>query len=316
MSGAASTLQVESSFLRGHANAFFADKLGFLTRCARDGGDVVRLRFGPYRFLLLSNPKHIGEVLMTRAEHFHKSVGLKRTRILLGDGLLTSEGQDHNRRSRIAQPAFRKQEILRYTDDMAELTELIVGGWRDGERIDLSVEFSRLALAIVARTLFGANLLDDASQIGAALTEVLELMEERLMRMFPTPLFIPTRDNRRFRRARAVLDEAVFKMIRERRAGTGRPDLLSRLLEAPEQTGGLSDRELRDEVMTLFLAGHETTANALTFTFWLLARHPETLKAVRDEAQEVVGERPVRSADIGRLALTNQVFSEAMSTLR
>ncbi len=309
------------TFLIGHARQFFDGKVLFLERCAREYGDIVPLRLGQYRMYLVSEPAIVGEVLTTRAASFHKSVGLQRARPLIGNGLLTSEGAEHERRSRMAQPAFRHAEVERYAPAMVELTEMVAGGWHDGQRLDLSTEMSRLTLAIAARTLFGANLLAEATEIGAALTELLELLDRRLTRLWPLPLAIPTRENRRFNRARAVLDAAVFKMIRERRAAAGAsapapdgpPDLLSRLLGAKDGGRGLDDAELRDEVMTLFLAGHETTANALTFTFFLLARYPEAAERLRVEALDVLGpDRPATAADLPRLSYAQQVFSEAI----
>lgn len=303
------------TLLRGHFDAFFADKTGFLTQCAREHGDIVPLRFGPKRAWLVSDPAIIAEVFTTHAASFHKSVGLRRARAVVGDGLFTSEGKTHERRSRIAQPAFRPTEVARYAGAIAELAEEAVASWADGARVDLAAELSNLALAVVARTLFGTDLRAEAPHLGAALTELLHLLDGRLARTIPLPLWVPTPENRRFRAARAVLDDAVYAIIRARRAtlAAGAPDLLSRLMVAgPGGEGGLTDLELRDEVMTIFLAGHKTTASALAFTFRLLAERPDVLARLRAEAAAVLEGRSACAAHQPELVFTGQVFAEAL----
>jgi cytochrome P450 len=303
----------EGSLLWGHHPEFLSDPIGFLTRCAREHGDAVPLRFGPVRFWVLSDPARIGEVLTTRAGAFRKDRGLLRTRVLLGNGLLTSEGEEHDRKSRLAQPSFRARAVETYAQAMVEVAEEVAGSWPDGGAIRLSPELSRLTLSVVARALFGAELLERSSKIEAAITELMPLLDERIHGLWPLPLCIPTRHNRRFVQSRAVLEEAVDEMIREKRLRGPSDDLLSRLLTARDDfETGLTDRELRDEVMTLFLAGHETTANALGFTLWLLAAHPEKERRVREEVDAVLGERRAQAADAPRLVFTAAAVHEAM----
>lgn len=307
--------------LRGHLDAFYADKIGFLSACARDYGDVVPLRMGPMRLWILSDPNLIGEVFGAKADAFQKDVGLRRVKVILGEGLLTSEGAAHARRSKLAQPAFRRQEIEKYASDMVRLTRARAARWVAAERpVDLGEELSALALSIVAHSLFGAELAEGVEPIGHALTELLELLEGRMGALVPIPLWVPTPSNRRFRAALGVLDDAVYEIIRARRAqlargGEAPDDLLGRLLRAGGEPGGerpLSDRELRDEVMTLILAGHETTANGMAFAQWLLATHPEVLADVRAEVDAVLGDRPATAADVPRLERVGQVFQEAL----
>lgn len=301
------------SLLWGHHREFLDDPIGFLTRCAREHGDAVPLRFGPVRFWLLSDPVRIGEVLTTRAGGFRKDRGIQRTRVILGKGLLLSEGAEHDRKSRLAQPSFRARAVETYARDMVEVTEQVAGAWRDGERIGLASELSRLTLSVVARALFGAELLERSSRIEAAISELMPLLDERMHGLMPLPLWVPTRRNRRFVQARAVLEEAVDEMIREKRRRGTTDDLLSRLLTARDEfETGLTDRELRDEVMTLFLAGHETTANALGFTLWLLAAHPQEEARVREEVDAVLGSRRAEAADAAKLVRTAAAVHEAM----
>ncbi|HVY62997.1 MAG TPA: cytochrome P450 [Planctomycetota bacterium] len=303
----------------GHHEAFLRDKLGFITGTAREFGDFVPLRFGPQRLFLLSDPAGIAEVLTTRAASFRKDRGLRRVKVLLGEGLLTSEGADHERRSRIAQPAFRPKAVETYAGSMVGLTEAAAAEWaaRPEGRVDLWAELSRLTLGIAAETLFGGDVVHESPGFGAAFTELLSLIEHRTNALLPIPLAIPTCENRRFVRARRVLDEAVYGLIRSRRgqqrAGVERDDLLSRLLAPPADGGpALTDEQLRDEVMTLVLAGHETTANALSFTFALLARNPGALERVRAEVDRVLGARPASAADAAALVECSLAVQEAM----
>lgn len=307
-----------SSWLTGHRPDLERDQIGCFFRWRAQLGDIFRLRIGPYRVWALSDPAHIGEVLTTRGSAFVKDMGLRRAKVLLGEGLLTSEGAEHDRRSRLSQPFFRHKEVERYASAMVDVADRVVSGWRDGAEIDLAAEMSRLALGIVARALFGADVLASAPHVGAALTEILELLERRFWTFVPLPLWVPVPENLRFKRARAVLDDVVYRMIRERRralaAGAAAPnDLLSSLLGARDEGGGgLDDEQLRDEVMTLFLAGHETTANGLSFAFWLLAKHPEAAARLRDEVDGALGGRPPGAADVARLPYTTQVFAETL----
>lgn len=302
-----------ASWWLGHLPEFRADKLAFLQRCVREHGDVVPIRFGPQRVWLLFDPELVGEVFVQQVDAFKKDIGIQRVKVVLGDGLLSTEGPEHARRSRLAQPAFRKQKIDRFAADMVRLTVERAAAWAGADRIDLDQELSRLALSIVAGSLFGAAV--DEAAIGAALTELLHLLEERLHAALPLPLWIPTPHNRRFRAALGVLDRAVNDIVRQRRAAgaEGRTDLLSRLMGAEtEGDRSLSDRELRDEVMTLVLAGHETTANALAFALHLLSRHPDVASRLAAEADRVLDGRPATAADVPRLELAGQVFSEAL----
>jgi len=290
-------------------------KIAFIDECVRDHGDVVPLRMGPiHRAWLVAHPDHVGEVFTTHAASFKKDEGLRRTKIVLGEGLFTSEEPEHARRSKLAQPAFRKQEIDRYAASMVELAAKRAASWVSRE-VELGHELSGLALQIVVRSLFGADLPpEDEAALGDALTETLGLMEERLSVLVPLPQWVPTTHNRRFKAARAVLDRVVLGLIAKRRAegAPAKADLLSRLMAPAEGAKPLSDRELRDEVMTLVLAGHETTANALAFSLWHLARHPEVATRLRAEVDAVLGARAATADDAVKLELAGQVFQETL----
>src|SRR5215471_11464330 len=240
----------KSSAPGGQLVAMTRDPLRFLMKVARDYGDIAHFKLGPQDTVLVNNPEFIGDILVAHDWNFLK-----------GRGLLTSEGNFHRRQRRLAQPAFHKQRIAGYAETMIQYTSRARDRLRDGETLDIAQEMMRLTLAIVAKTLFDADVESEAAEIGQALTEVLKMFET-----FSSPLTdildkLPTPANRRIQRARERLDQTIYRIIEERRAsGEDRGDLLSMLLLAQDEegSGGMSDEQLRDEVMTLFLAGHET----------------------------------------------------------
>ena len=297
--------------------AFRRDALGFLTELAREYGDVVFFRMGPQRVYMLNHPDLIKDALVTHQDSFMKGRALQRSKRLLGEGLLTSEGEYHRRQRRLAQPAFHRQRIEAYGEVMLDYAARASSQWRDGATFDLSREMMRLTLAIVAKTLFDADVERDAEDVGRAFTEIMELFQ---MLMLPYSEYLeklPLPATRRFERARARLDAVIYRIIEERRTqGTDRGDLLSMLIAAQDTEGDggrMSDEQLRDELMTLFLAGHETTANALTWTWYLLAQHPEIEQRLHAELDQVLqGRERFTVADYPRLRYTEMVVAEAM----
>lgn len=291
--------------------------LPFLTRLAREYGDAAHFRIGGTHLYFFAHPELVREVLIARNPSFIKGLALQRTKVVLGEGLLTSEGELHKRQRRLAQPAFHRQRIHHYGEQMVEKALHARDRWRDGEEIDVAHEMMRLTLAVVAKTLFDADVDDEADEIGAALTE--------LMLMFPLLLhplanvvlrmpFMP--QTRRFRSAMSRLDRTIYAIIDEhRRGGVDRGDLLSMLLLATDVEGDggrMSDRQLRDESMTIFLAGHETTANALAWTWYLLARNPQVERELHRELDTVLAGRTPQPDDYARLPYTEMVLAESM----
>ena len=269
------------------------DPLGFLTRVAREFGDCAHFTFGPQHLYLFTHPDLIRDVLVTKHRSFMKGRALQRTKLLLGEGLLTSEGDFHMRQRRLMQPAFHRDRIARYGEVMKANAERVAAEWCDGRTMDVAREMMRLTLSIVAQTLFGSDVSDEADEIGRALSELMEVFTVLLNPFTQWLQKLPTPKMRATRRAIERLDATVYRMINERRAGgVDRGDLLSMLLLARDEEGGgggMTDLQVRDEAMTLFLAGHETTANALSWTFYLLARHPEV-----DERIASADERYIR----------------------
>ena len=301
--------------LLGNLLEFRENRLRLLTRLIPECGDAAEMRFGPVPVLALGSSELAEALLVDHAGDFVKSRGLALARVLVGDGMLTSERDVHRRQRKLIAPGFRHARIAGYADAMVELAEEAHAGWRDGSVVNVAGEMMRLTLAIVARTLFGARVDAEAEEIGEALTVALRWVVDAVSRPVNPPLWVPIRRNREMSRAIARLDETVYRLIRaRRRSREDRGDVLSMLLAAQDEDDGtrMTDAQVRDEVMTLFLAGHETTANALSWTWLLLAKHPEVYARMREEVDSVLGGRPPAQSDLANLPFTLQVLKEAM----
>jgi cytochrome P450 len=299
-------------FLFGHTFRAIGDPLDFPTRCAREYGDLVRLRLGWMVVYLLSHPEHIELVLRGNHRNFRKDRGTRLLAGALGQGLLTSEGDTWRRQRQLAQPAFQLDQIQKYGAVMVAYTERMLQGWKAGEARDVHADMMRLTLDIVARTLFGTSVAGQAETVGRVLDVVMTYYAS-VVSLFPWLQWLPTPGNRRYRRAKRDLDAVIYDTIARRRADGPGEDLLSRLLSLRDEAGqGMTDRQLRDEVVTLFLAGHETTALALSYSFYLLATHPEAEARLSAELSEVLHGRPPTSADVPRLRYTEWVAKESM----
>ncbi len=292
------------------------DPLGTFGRMAATGGALVQTDTGLRPFYLVADPELVKELLTTPTDAFTKSPVLQRTKVVLGEGLLTSEDPLHRRHRKLILPAFHHHRLRAYADTMTRLAERTAAGWQDGEVFALDREMMRLTLDIAAETLFGAHVEWAVARISRSLDTAMRVFRRRMMNPLSELLLkLPLPESRRLRRARADLDRVVYGIIEDRRAERRpRPDLLGLLLEAQDEDTGerLTDAEIRDEVMTLFLAGHETTANALTWTHVLLARHPDAAARLYAEIDAVLGDRPATFDDLRDLAFTRQVFSEAL----
>jgi cytochrome P450 len=291
------------------------DPLTFLTRAARRYGDVVEFSLGGGRAVLLAHPHDIRDVLVTNGRLFHKGRGLQRARLLLGEGLLTSEGEFHLRQRRLASPAFHRARVESYAHTMAAYAQRRAGSWHDGQSLDVVREMAAYTLAVVGKTLFDADIEGQAHEIGDALSASIAAFNFMTLPMGELLMRLPFPAVRRFEKARDRLDATIYRMITERRAsGEDRGDLLSMLLLAHDTEGdggGMSDVQLRDEAMTLLLAGHETTANALSWTWYLLSRNPDVEARLHAEVDALNGALPT-AADLARLPYTRAVIAESM----
>lgn len=297
---------------------FRRDPLALIRRLAREFGDVVSFRAGPFTVFLLSHPDAIQEVLVTHNHRFMKGQALQEARRLLGQGLLTSEGDLHRRQRRMIQPLFHRRRIAAYAEVMTDYAARAAGRWPDGGTIDLHQEMVRLTLAIVGKTLFDTDIeAREAREVGRALTTIMGMFD-RLTLPFAGLLerLSLLRGTRRFLEAKERLDRIIYRMIEDRRtAGASGADLLSLLLAAQDQEGdgaGMPAQQVRDEAMTIFLAGHETTANALTWTFYLLSQNPEAERRLHAEVDDVLGDRLATAEDVPHLRYTEMVLAESM----
>jgi cytochrome P450 len=297
------------------------DPLAFFSRLAREHGDLVHVHLAGEHVVLVNDPGHVRDILVTHQRAFHKGRGLERARRLLGQGLLTSEDALHVRQRRLMQPAFHRDRIAAYAGIMTEYADRIQEGWTDGVRIDVAREMTRLTLGIVGKTLFDADVESQAREVGEALTAVLDSFWITMLPFADVLERLPIPVLRRSRRARERLDGIIYGMIAERRRDLrDRGDLLSMLLLAQddeaeaEATGAvrMSDEQVRDEAMTIFLAGHETTAVALAWTWHLVGGAPDVERKLHAEVDRVLHGRRPTIDDIPALPYLTQVATESM----
>lgn len=293
---------------------FPRDPLGILARWQAEYGDFFRLQVGEMQQVFIAHPDDIREVLVTQASKFIKDAQYRDAKAgiarYLGNGLLTSDGEFWKRQRRLVAPAFHPKRIESYAATMVAYTDRMLAGWRDGARLDIADEMTRLTLFIVARALFNADVSGDAARVAAAMETMQRVMGEGLF----LPPWVPDPRQWRANRARRDLDEIVYRMIAEwRAAGGDRGDLLSMLLLAEDEDGKrMTDQQARDELVTLMLAGHETTANTLNWTWLLLAQHPEVEAKLYAELDAVLGGRLPRMEDVANLKYTEMVVKESM----
>jgi cytochrome P450 len=300
-------------FLIGNLLPIARDTPAALLGWAREYGDVVRFRLGTMTNYMLNHPEDIEMVLRGNHGNFRKDWLTRNLSSSLGEGLITSEGETWRRQRRLAQPAFQLNQIEKYSTGMVSLAERLCQQWRPGETRDLYVDMLRLALDNIGRTLFGANAGGLAAEAGRILEVAMEFIASPIY-MFPRLHWLPLPKVRRYRRACRRLDELMFKTIdQSRSSGLEGEDLLSRLLVMRDEDGScMSDVQLRDELVTLFFAGHETTALVMSFTFYLLAHHPAAVARLEAEVEEVLHGRLPTAADVPRLRYTEWVIKESM----
>jgi len=301
----------------GNLLSFRRNPLQFLQTAAKTHGDVVLFRFGPKRNIyLLTNPDLIKEVLVTKQGSFRKGKGLQVARAVVGDGILTAEGSKHMRQRRLIQPAFHKERIAGYGEAMVRQAVDLMADWKSGEVRDIHHDMMRVTLAIITQTMFGKSVKEGAEEIGHAIEVGLKYVANKASSFIDVPLSVPTRSNREFLEASETLDKTIYSLIEERKknGATGQDDLLGMLLAARDEDDGtgMTDEQVRDEVMTIFVAGHETTANTMSWIFYLLAQHPEAEKKLHDELSAVLGDRLPTVADIPQLIYTNLIVQETL----
>jgi cytochrome P450 len=306
----------KAKLLTGHLSEFQSDPLGFLSLLSKEHGPVASFRLGPFqRVKLVSDPDLIKEILVTKQKYFIKSRDIRVLKSLVGEGLLTSEKKFHMRQRRLIQPAFKKTHIAGYAQDMIDTALTYLSGWEHGEKRMVSEDMMNITLGIISKTMFGMEFNEGFEKIGEPLEKCMKLAVRRMRSLVPLPLWVPTTKNRELKEAVKALDEVLHKIISGRREDCAEhEDLLGILMAARDETDGqsMTDAQLRDELMTIFLAGHETTANTLSWTLYLLSQNPEAEKKLHQELEQVIGNRAPSPEDFMKLPYTQNVIWESL----
>jgi len=289
------------------------DPLQYFTDMTQQYGDVWGMRIGNFRSFFINHPDLIEDVLVNKARLYHKGRILQANKYLFGEGLLTAEGDFWLRQRRLAQPAFHRERIAAYAATMADYTEQMLAKWCGGEERDVHQEMMNLALRIVGKTLFDADVTHEAREVGETLDMLLKIASN-FGRTVLLPLWVPTPQNLRAKAGVRRIEKIIYRIIAERRkSGQDTGDLLSTLLQVRDEDGTrMNDRQLRDETITLFLAGHETTASTLSWTWWLLAQNPAVEKRFHEELHCVLGGRAPTMDDLPKLTYLGLVLTESL----
>jgi cytochrome P450 len=304
----------KGEFLYGVMREFSNDTPAFMLR-ALPMGNVVKFYFGPFPGYIINHPDQIHQVLVQDADKYYKHFSIKRSvGAVAGNGIFTSDGEFWKRQRKLAQPAFHTKRIGSYANVMVEYAERTANAWHDGEKLDVDRQMAHLTMEIISKTLFDADVKDDVSQVGPAMESVFLITNDRLNDLFPLPYWVPTPRNRRFAAEMDRLNATIQRFVDDRRkSGEDKGDLLSMLLMAQDDDGAvMTDQQVRDEALTLFGAGHETTAVTMSWTWFLLAQYPQIEARLHAELDEVLGGRAPTFDDLPRLRYTEMIIKEAL----
>lgn len=308
---------MKETIIGGSLNAFRKDPLLFMLQLHHMYGDYARFRLGPYRFYAVFNPDMLKEVMVTKADAFSKAGAFDEIKRLTGEGLVMSEGAHHDRQRRMVQPKFTRGHIRKYSQQMAQSASSLTEKWIHGQHRDLTYDLFSITFDIIARTMFSYDSGEILQQIKGAFDSINRIATEKIRSLVRLPLLIPTRQNREYTAALRKLDEIVYSIIVNRKInqeGDGREDLLSVLMNAVDETDQtrMSDRQLRDELMTMFLAGHETTAHTLAWAFDFIMRRPDIEEKLLQEWSRVLGGDLPTADHFGDLVYTQNVLWETL----
>jgi len=303
--------------LLGIAMDFRRDPTGTFFRLEKQYPDISFFRFSYLKMVFLTKPDYIKHVLATNNKSYHKGIEYEQLKLTLGEGLLTSEGSFWLRQRRLSQPSFHRKKIALFVDTMVNSTQELLNDWatRDQEKLDVLPEMMKVTLDVIGKTMFSSQVKSQAEVVENALGVLVEDAFRRIQAMLRVPLWIPTPNNRQTRKAITNLDKVIFALIDQRRAtGESQDDLLSMLMEAEDADTGerMSDMQLRDEAMTIFIAGHETTANVLTWALYLMAKNPAVQEKLVAEVDAVLQGKPPTMEHTTQLDYTRMVLEETM----
>jgi cytochrome P450 len=312
---------VKGDFLLGNLRQYKANPFQALCGWQRDYGDLVSFRLATRQLYLFSHPQLVEQALVKQSHNFVKMYNPKKPTglsLILGQGLLTSQGDLWHRQRRLMQPVFQRASLTPMIPQMVTAGNNLLHRWQqlgDGAHVNLADEMMQLALEVITQTMFSTSVLDKVGEIASALDTGLKYAAKTVSNPLTPPLFIPTPANRAFKQATSILDNIIYSMINQRRSQSiEQRDLLGMLLNVRDDDTGapMSDQQIRDEVITIFTAGHETTANVLTWTLYLLARHPDVLAKLKAELHDQLQGNIPNAEALQQLVYTRAVLSEAM----
>ena len=307
---------VSNNRMFGNISLFRKNRVSFLSRVTHECGPIGWVYFGPFKMIVIADANLVQSLMVEHAADNNKPAGIARAfrTAFAGDGLFTSEGEDWRKQRKLMAPAFTARRVASYAETMVRYTEQAQAGWREGATVEISHEMAALTMRVVGKALFDAEVFSEADELGAAVAEVVTFTGKRTAQLFQLPLAVPTAANRRARQANAIIQQRVQAMIEERkRSPEERNDLLSMLLAAKDEQGqSMDDQQVLTEALTLFLAGHETTAVALTWAFYLLANNPASYDKLLAEVDGALQGRAATYADLANLPYSAQVVKEAM----
>ena len=304
----------KSHFLLGNVTEFSRDTLSFLLDI-RQYGDIASFKFGPFTGYAINHPDFVHQVLVTDSAKVNKSTATKNILDpVLGNGLFTSDGDFWKGQRKLMQPAFHTKRIGAYADAIVHFADQLAAQWGQGSTVEMDDAMTLLTMQIISKTLFDADVNSEASELSSAVTDVLSVVNEKFNSLFPAPYRIPTATHRRFKAAQERLDAIIQKFIDDwRMQGADKGDLLSMIMMARDENDQpMADKQIANEAMTLFGAGHETTANALTWTWYLLSQHPEIEARLLEELDSVLGGRLPTLEDLPNLRYTEQIVKESL----
>jgi len=305
----------KGQFILGSAKEFRADPLAFCCKMEREYDGFCKVQLGPVQGVFVSDPEIIKQVLATKNKSFVKGSQYKELKHFLKDGLLTSEGETWFKQRRLAQPSFYKKTVETFFDIMLKYSKRIVGEWTEKGSFEALPSMNALTLAAIGEAVFNRDLTKDASSIGENLGFMIEETNTRMWNIVNWPIWFPTPNNKKFNKGGKIIDEVVFDLIKERRSQKGgEGNLTQMLLDAEDADTGekMNDQEVRDELMTIFVAGHETTALALSWSMYLIAQHPEVESKIREELKTIVGDKKLTVDMVWKLEYIRAVLDEVM----
>lgn len=299
------------NWLSGNWPEFRKDMLEFFHKYTAVYGDIYQFRLFAMRFCVVNSPQLLHEIFVEKNDSFIKSWNMRQLKMAFGNGLVTSSGEFWKQQHRIVQPAFRRAKLHKYAQQMIDIIDRVVGEWQDGQTFDIHGEMVKITLQIVSKTLFNIDTQQDVQRVKDSIDVIVKQFASITSSRIPIPFIVPTPQNLKVMKIFFQFPHNARRMIRARKKLGYLDDLISDLFKAQQELG-VTDKQVLDEVFTLLVVGHETTATSLTWAFYLIAKHPEVQEKIQDEIQRVIGKRNIEVEDIGKLTYTSNVVKETL----